>query len=63
MHASNHLTLLPLLNLYAYFSKRGVGGLFYGSGRAITKGGIESYGVPLSQQELQDGCLPYVNWV
>ena len=63
MYTSNYLTLPPLLNLYAYFSKRGVGGLFYSLGRAIIKGGIESYGVPLSQQELQDGCLPYVNWV
>ena len=45
MHASNSLILLPLLSLYIDFLRGEVEGLFfYGSGRAITKGGDRELG-------------------
>ena len=45
MHASNSLTLLPLLSLYVNFLRGEVGGLFfYGLGRAIIKKGDRELG-------------------
>jgi hypothetical protein len=53
MHISNSLTLLPLLNLYAYFFLRwGLGGLFlWLRARYIKGGGIVLGGTGVLEEE------------